>query len=82
MREALKGKIDVIEVIPPQVKTGLTPGQEGREGVPLDDFADDVFMQLCSEPSIPEIMVQYSQYARRAEADGRFDEVFAVINEG
>jgi uncharacterized oxidoreductase len=80
MREALKGKIDVIEVIPPQVKTGLTPGQEEREGVPLDEFADDVVMQLCSEPSKAEIMVQYSQYARHAEADGRFDEVFAMIN--
>lgn len=82
LREALKGKIDVMEVIPPQVKTGLTPGQEGREGVPLDDFADDVVMQLCSEPMRPEITVQYSQYARRAEVDGRFDEVFAMINGG
>lgn len=80
MREALKGKVDVIEVIPPQVKTGLTPGQEDRDGVALEEFAAEVVMQLCREPSNAEITVQFSHAARNAEADGRFADIFAMVN--
>lgn len=82
LREALKGKVDIVEVIPPEVKTGLTPGQEARDGMRLDEYADDVVAQLCRTPATPEIMVEAWKFVRRAEADGRFDEVLAMINEG
>ena len=31
MRAALAGKVEVIELAPPAVQTGLTPGQETRQ---------------------------------------------------
>src|SRR3546814_600013 len=43
MRALLKGKIEVIELAPPAVQTGLTPGQATRPGYqPLDAFADEI----------------------------------------
>lgn len=39
LREALKDKVEVIELAPPAVQTGLTPGQETRPGYqPLNEF--------------------------------------------
>lgn len=80
MRAALKGKVDVVEVIPPQVKTGLTAGQDEREGMLLDEFADEVVKQLCDMEGNTELTVEFSKRARHAEAEGRFDEVFSMIN--
>jgi uncharacterized oxidoreductase len=43
LREALKGKVEVIELVPPAVQTGLTPGQESRPGyLPLNEFVDEI----------------------------------------
>lgn len=80
MRAALEGQVEVIEIAPPQVKTGLTPGQEDRDGMPLDEFADEVVAQLLGQPTNREILVQYAVSARQAEAKGKFDEVFQMIN--
>lgn len=80
MRAALKGKVEIIEVIPPEVSTGLTPGQEERGGMQTDEFVNNVIIQLRNQPTSPEITVQFSQYARTAEAEGKFEEVFNMIN--
>jgi uncharacterized oxidoreductase len=43
LREQLKGKVEVIELVPPAVQTELTPGQSTREGyMPLGQFIDEV----------------------------------------
>ena len=42
LREALRGKVEVIELVPPGVQTDLTPGQATRPGyLPLAAFIDD-----------------------------------------
>ena len=52
LREVLKGKVEVIELAPPAVQTGLTPGQETRPGYqPLDDFSDEVMALLSQQPT-------------------------------
>ena len=82
MRDALAGKVEVIELAPPAVQTGLTPGQESREGYqPLDEFADEVIALFARQPTPPEILVQRVGFLRNAEREGRFDETFQQLNQ-
>ena len=82
MREALKGRVEVIELAPPAVQTGLTPGQESRPGYqPLDEFADEVMALLSQVPTPPEILVERVRFLRLAEAEGRFDQTLTQLNE-
>ena len=82
MRDALAGKVEVIELAPPAVQTGLTPGQESRQGYqPLDEFADEVMALFAQQPTPPEILVQRVAFLRNAEREGRFDETFQQLNQ-
>ena len=82
MREALKGKVEVIELTPPGVQTSLTPGQEARPGYqPLDEFADEVMALFARRPTPKEILVERVGFLRFAEAQGRFDETVTQLNE-
>lgn len=82
LREALKGKIEVIELAPPAVQTGLTPGQETRPGYqPLSEFAGEVMDLFAQQPTPKEILVERVGFLRFAEAEKRFDETLAQLNE-
>ena len=82
MREALKGKVEVIELAPPGVQTSLTPGKEARPGYqPLDEFADEVMALFARRPTPKEILVERVGFLRFAEAQGRFDETVTQLNE-
>jgi uncharacterized oxidoreductase len=82
MREALKGKVEVIELAPPAVQTGLTPGQESRPGYqPLDEFTDEVMALFAQVPTPKEILVERVGFLRFAEAQGRFDETVVQLND-
>ena len=81
MREVLKGTVEVIELAPPAVQTGLTPGQESRPGyLPLDAFADEVMALFAREPTPREVLVDRVGFQRFAEAEGRFDATMAQLN--
>jgi uncharacterized oxidoreductase len=81
LREALKGQVEVIELIPPGVQTDLTPGQSTREGyMPLDDYIDEVMGLFAIQPTPPEIAVERVKFLRNAEAEGRFAQTFAALN--
>jgi len=81
LREVLKGKVEVIELAPPAVQTGLTPGQETRPGYqPLNEFSDDVMALLSQQPTPPEILVERVRFLRFAEANGQFDDTLVKLN--
>jgi uncharacterized oxidoreductase len=81
LRHTLKGRVEVIELVPPAVQTGLTPGQETREGyLPLEDFIDEVMSLFGQAPTPPEILVERVGFLRNAEAEGRFTDAFAALN--
>lgn len=82
LREALKGKVEVIELAPPGVQTDLTPGQANRPGYqPLAEFVDEVAGLFAQSPTPKEILVERVRPLRFAEADGQFDERLAMLNE-
>ncbi len=81
MREALKGKVEVVEIAPPAVQTGLTPGQETRAGYqPLEEFADEVMALFGTQPTPKEILVERVGFLRFAESQGRFDQTVTQLN--
>jgi len=76
LRIQLAGKVEVIELAPPAVRTDLTPGQSTREGyMPLDDFADEAISLFAIEPTPEEILVQNVLPLRNAEANGSVPQV-------
>lgn len=81
LREALKGSVEVLELAPPAVRTGLTPGQENVEAyMPLEDFIDEALALLAEEPTPAELVVDQARFMREAEAKGRFQEVLTALN--
>lgn len=82
LREALSGRVEVIELAPPAVQTGLTPGLETRPGyLPLDVFVDEVMALFARRSTPAEILVERVLRLRRAEAEGRFAEMLKVLND-
>lgn len=82
MREALKGKVEVIELAPPAVQTGLTPGQATRPGyMPLAEYVDETMALFGQQPTPPEILVERVKFLRNAEAEGRFDATVTQLNQ-
>ena len=82
LREALRGRVDVIELAPPGVQTDLTPGQSTRPGYqPLDDFADEVMALFSQQPTPEEILVRNVQGFRHAERDGKVAELVTMLAE-
>ena len=82
LRQALSGKVEVIELAPPAVQTELTPGQSHRAGyMPLEAFIDEVTELFAQQPTPPEILVERVHFQRFAEAEGRFDESLVEMNE-
>jgi uncharacterized oxidoreductase len=81
LREALKGKVEVIEIVPPAVQTHLTPGQATRPGyLPLAEFADEVMALFQQEPTPPEILVKSVAFLRFAETENRFAAAVTALN--
>ncbi|KTE22892.1 oxidoreductase [Sphingopyxis sp. H050] len=80
LRVQLEGKVEVIELAPPAVRTDLTPGQSTREGyMPLDDYADEVMTLFAQQPTPAEILVQNVLPLRNAEANGSVPQVLAML---
>lgn len=82
LRTVLDGKVEVIELAPPAVRTELTPGQSEREYyLPLDTFIEQVMERFLIVPTPQEILVPNVVPFRTAEREGRVDEMMARLNE-
>ena len=80
IRPLLKGKVEVIEIVPPQVQTELSPGQsEDPNSMPLNAFADEVMALLHAVETPSEVCVENVRYFREAEAKGHFDEALHML---
>ncbi|MEO6598264.1 MAG: SDR family oxidoreductase [Polyangiaceae bacterium] len=83
LRHQLAGSTtEVIELAPPAVQTDLMPGSATNpNSMPLAEYIAEVMSLLQANPKGPEICVQRVNFLRLAEAQGRFDETFATINQ-
>ena len=82
LRRQMQGtSVEVVELAPPAVQTDLMPGQASSpHAMPLDAFIAEVMDLLGQDPTPAEICVERVGFLRRAEAEGRFDDAFAMIN--
>jgi len=81
LRAQLRGKVEVIELAPPAVRTELTPGQSALENyMPLDDYAAEVMSLFAQTPTPEEILVDNVRLLRFAEREGQFDKVLEMIS--
>ena len=73
--------MQIIELVPPSVRTGLVPGQEDNEqAMPLDEFITEAVGLLESQPEAKEIQVERVKFLRYGEARGDYDQVVATLN--
>lgn len=70
--------IEVIEVIPPQVRTDLRDEDDPR-AMPLDDYIEQT-MALLQDGHDTEIVVDRAQLLRHAEREGDHARVYRAIN--
>lgn len=81
LREQLKGRVEIIELAPPAVRTELTPGQSTREGyMPLEDFINETMALFQQQPTPREILVERVSFLRWAERDGHFDQAVEMLS--
>lgn len=74
--------VEVLELAPPAVATDLMPGHAQNPGaMPLIDYTAEV-MSLIEHGDTPrgEILVERVKPLRRAEIDGRYDQLYAMLN--
>ncbi|MEV6410815.1 SDR family NAD(P)-dependent oxidoreductase [Kribbella sp. NPDC051718] len=73
--------IQVIELIPPSVRTALMPGQETADHAqPLDEYLTDTIDILLTEPDVTEVVIDRVKFLRNAEPEGRLPETIAALN--
>ena len=81
LRVQLAGtSVQVIELVPPAVRTTLM-GQENLESaMSLDEFLKEAWELLESEPDADEILVDRVKFQRFAEVEGRYDDVLQMLS--
>jgi short-subunit dehydrogenase involved in D-alanine esterification of teichoic acids len=72
--------VQVIEVVPPPVRTTLMGQQDNEQSMPLEDFLTEVLAVLDAQPDAKEIVVDRAKFARDAEATGTYDQVLAMFS--
>ncbi|MBP2407913.1 SDR family oxidoreductase [Brachybacterium fresconis] len=73
--------VEVLELVPPAVRTDLMPGQAtSAAAMPLAEFVDEVMEILENRPEAAEIQVQQVGFLRHAEARGDYPQVVAALN--
>jgi uncharacterized oxidoreductase len=72
--------VQVIEVAPPGVRTGLMGQQDSEQAMPLDEFLTEALALLAADPDAKEIVVEGAKFARNAEATGTYDQVLAMLS--
>ncbi len=70
--------VRVVELVPPGLRTELMPGQAGNAALPtVDEFLDEVFALLETQPDADEVTVGAVRFYRDAEREGRYADTFA-----
>lgn len=72
--------VQVIEVAPPGVRTGLMGQQDNEQAMSLDEFLTEILTLLDAQPDAREIVVEGAKFARYAEANGTYDQVLTMLS--
>lgn len=75
-----KSSVQVVELVPPATQTTLMGQQDSPVAMPLEDFLTEVMTLLQTHPEADEVLVERVKWQRNAEAEGRYDDVLAVLS--
>lgn len=86
LRFQLRGTaVQVIEIVPPHLQTGLQRGRgfdaSDPRAMPLDEYIAETMSLLETQPEAEEIIVERVRPLRFAERDGRYDEAYRAFND-
>jgi uncharacterized oxidoreductase len=84
LRVHLQGTpVEVIEIIPPAVATGLTPGRSTSDPrfMSVEDYLAETMQILKTQPTPAEINVEKVKFLRFAEATGSFDKALQMLSQ-
>jgi uncharacterized oxidoreductase len=73
--------VQVIEVVPPSVRTTLLGQQDDEQAMPLDDFLTETFELLREQPDAKELVVERARFLRDAPSNGSYDYVLAMLSQ-
>lgn len=81
LRVQLDGtSVQVIELIPPAVRTTLMNQENDERSMPVEEFLSEVMHLLETRPDAKEIVVERAGFLRHAEANGTYDGVLAMLS--
>jgi uncharacterized oxidoreductase len=72
--------VQVVEVTPAGVRTGLMGQQDNEQAMPLDEFLTEMLTLLDAEPDATQIVVESAKFARYAAANGTYDQVLTMFS--
>jgi short-subunit dehydrogenase involved in D-alanine esterification of teichoic acids len=72
-------RIDVLELVPPAVRTALMGQEDSETAMPLDAFLDEVMSILGSSEQPDEILVKAVEPVRFAEARGEYTTMLRML---
>ncbi|MFD5140858.1 SDR family oxidoreductase [Streptomyces sp. NPDC058378] len=72
--------VQVIEVIPPAVRTTLMGQEDNEQSMPLDDFLTETLDLLREKPDAKELAGERARFLRDAQANGSYDDVLAMLS--
>jgi uncharacterized oxidoreductase len=71
--------VQVIELVPPAVRTDLMPGPNSERAMPLDAYLDETMALLESQPDATEILVGQVEPLRWSERNGNRDDLMRML---
>jgi len=72
--------IQVIEIVPPGVRTTLLGQQQDEQAMPLEDFLSEAMALLQATPQAQEIVVERARPIRHATANGAYGDLLAMFS--
>jgi uncharacterized oxidoreductase len=81
LRVQLAGtSVKVLELVPPAVQTDLMGQNNEPSAMPLEEFLDESMALIEAQPDAHEILVERVKFLRNATAEGRYDDVLALLS--
>lgn len=72
--------IQVLELVPPAVQTGLFGQEDDENAMPLEEYLSEVMTLLETQPDATEILVERVKFLRDAEVSGTYDQVLGLLS--
>jgi uncharacterized oxidoreductase len=71
--------VDVVEIVPPAVRTTFGGQQDDERSMPLTEFLDEVMTILRDDPDVQQVVVDRARLFTEAAANGTYPQVLQAL---